>query len=41
LIPKFIFGASGNIKNSLHIIDDRKVLYIAGHNVVIYDQDEK
>ena len=41
ITPKFIFGANGQIPNSLFMLDERRLLYIAGHNVVIYNTDEK
>lgn len=41
LTPKFIFGVNGQIKNSLYRVDDNKLAYIAGHNVVIYNQEDK
>jgi hypothetical protein len=41
LIPRFIFGVNGEIRNSIAVVDDKKVLYVAGHNIVIYDPDEK
>ncbi len=41
LIPKFMFGVNGQIKNNLHRVDDNKLAYLAGHNVVIYNLQEK
>jgi len=41
LTPKFIFGVNGEIPNNLTLIDDRKIMYLAGHNVVIYNMDDK
>lgn len=41
LTPKFIFGVRGDIPGSLFTFDDRRLLYIAGHNVILYDPDEK
>jgi hypothetical protein len=40
LSPKFIFGVNGQIKNSLFIYDDKKLLYVAGHNVIIFNPEE-
>jgi len=40
LSPRFIFGINGQIKNNLHIIDDKKLLYVAGHNVIIFNPEE-
>jgi hypothetical protein len=39
--PRFIFGVNGQLKNNLHMIDEHKLLYVAGHNVVVYSTDEK
>jgi len=41
LAPRFIFGVNGEITNNLHIIDDKQLMYVAGHNVIIYNTDEK
>lgn len=38
--PKFMFGIAGHLKNNLHIIDDNKLLYVAGHNVIIFNTEE-
>lgn len=39
--PRFIFGINGSMPNNIHMVDDKKVLYVAGHNVVVYTLDEK
>jgi hypothetical protein len=39
--PRFIFGVNGETRNNLHLIDEQKLLYTAGHNVVVYSTDEK
>ena len=39
--PRFIFGVNGEIRNNLHLIEEHKLLYTAGHNVVVYSTDEK
>ena len=39
--PRFVFGVNGYLKNNLHFIDEHKLLYVAGHNVVVYSTDEK
>jgi hypothetical protein len=39
--PRFIFGVNGNLKHSLHLIEEQKLLYSAGHNMVVYSTDEK
>ena len=41
LTPKFIFGVNGEIPNNMFLIEDRKVMYLSGHNVVIYNTDDK
>jgi hypothetical protein len=38
---RFIFGVKGDVKNNLFYIDDQRVLYPAGHNVILYNMDEK
>ena len=40
LDPKFIFGVNGSIPDCLAIYDVKRLLYVAGHNVVIYNPDE-
>ena len=37
LAPKFVFGMEGNLKNSMFIYDEKKLVYVAGHNVVLLD----
>ena len=39
--PRFIFGVDGELRNNLHLIDEHKLLYTAGHNIVVYSTDEK
>ena len=41
LTPRFMFGINGALKNNLHIVEDKKLLYVAGHNVIIYNTDER
>ena len=36
-----MFGANADIKKSLHLIDDKKLVYVAGHNVVITKLEDK
>lgn len=31
LQPQFIFGVNSDVSNNMHLIDDRKLLYLAGH----------
>ena len=39
--PRFIFGVKGYIKNNVHFLDDHRVTYPAGHNIIIYCFDDK
>jgi hypothetical protein len=41
ITPKHIFGISNNWRNHVHFINDHKVLYPAGHNIIVYNIDEK
>jgi hypothetical protein len=42
LKPEFIFGCNGEIPNSLKLLpDERSLMYVAGHNVVFYNMEEK
>ena len=38
--PKFVFGVNGNINNALAIVEEKKLIYVAGHNIIIYNTDE-
>ena len=38
--PKFLFGVNGQINNCLHMIDEKKLLYVAGHNAIVYNIDD-
>jgi hypothetical protein len=38
---RFIFGVKGDVKNNLFFIDDLRVLFPAGHNVVVHNTDDK
>ena len=39
--PKFIFGVNGELRRNVHLIDNHKLLYTAGHNIVIYNLEDK
>ena len=41
LAPRFLFGLKGDVKQNLFFIDDQTVLYPCGHNVVIYNIDDR
>jgi hypothetical protein len=34
-------GINGQVQNSLFLIDDKKLVYIAGNNIVIYNMEER
>ena len=38
--PRFIFGVNGKLNNCLTLYEEKKLVYVAGHNIVIYDNDE-
>ena len=38
--PKFLFGVNGQVNNCLHMIDEKKLLYVAGHNAIVYNIDD-
>ena len=38
--PRFIFGVNGQLNNCLSMHEEKKLVYVAGHNVVTYDTDE-
>lgn len=38
---RFIFGLKGDIKSNLFYLDDQRVLYPSGHNIIIYNVDDK
>jgi len=41
LMPRFVFGINGAMRSNIHLIDDdKKILYVAGHNIIIYTLDE-
>ena len=40
LMPKYVFGCNGQMPNTLHMIDDTKFIYIAGHNLVVHNLDD-
>ena len=39
-MPKYVFGCDGRIPSSLHMIDDTKFIYIAGHNLIVHNLDD-
>jgi hypothetical protein len=36
-----MFGLKGDVVNNIHFLDDIKVLYPCGHNIVIYNIEDK
>lgn len=38
--PKFIFGVNGQLNNCLMMHEEKKLVYVAGHNVVVYDIED-
>ena len=37
--PKLVFGVNGQMRNSLHLYDEKKLIFVTGLNVVILDID--
>lgn len=35
------FGVNTSVKDSVFLVDDNTLLYVAGHNIVMYKLDEK
>eukprot|EP01022_Parablepharisma_sp_SALTPOND_P035925 TRINITY_DN96_c4_g1_i1.p1 TRINITY_DN96_c4_g1~~TRINITY_DN96_c4_g1_i1.p1 ORF type:complete len:1190 (+),score=209.66 TRINITY_DN96_c4_g1_i1:7480-11049(+) len=40
ITPQFIFGVRADVKEALHFWDEKKLVYVAGHNVVDYNLEE-
>lgn len=38
---RFSFGLKGDIRNNVHFLDDQKILYPIGHNIVVYYIDDE
>jgi hypothetical protein len=41
LVPKFMVGLKADVKNNLHFIDENTVCYPVGHNIVLYNTEDK
>lgn len=41
LVPKFMAGVKCDVNNNLHYIDDQTVCYPVGHNIALYNIEEK
>ena len=39
--PRFAFGVNGQINHCLSIVDEKRLVYVAGHNVIIYHTEEQ
>ena len=39
--PRFVFGVNGQLNNALHMHEEKKLVYVAGHNVIVYNTDEQ
>ncbi len=37
--PKLVFGVNGQMRNSLHLYDEKKLIFVTGLNIVILDID--
>jgi len=40
-IYRFIFGVNGDLKNNIFLLEDHRILYSAGHNIVLYNTEDK
>lgn len=38
---RFIFGVNGELKNNIFLLEDHRILYSAGHNIVLYNTEDK
>ena len=41
IVYRFVFGFKGDVQGNIFYCEDSRVIYPAGHNVVIYNVDEK
>ncbi len=41
VVYRFVFGMKGDVQGNVFFLDEQRVIYPAGHNVVIYNIDEK
>ena len=41
LVPKFLAGLKADVKDNVFFLDENNVIYPAGHNIVIYNIEEK
>jgi hypothetical protein len=40
-INRFIFGVNGEIRNNVYLLEDHRLVYSAGHNIVLYNTEDK
>lgn len=38
---RFIFGVNGELKNNIYLLEDHRLLYVSGHNIVLYNTEDK
>ncbi|GBG61790.1 hypothetical protein CBR_g23749 [Chara braunii] len=41
LVPKYVFGLQGSVRDNIHFIDETSVVYPAGHNTVLYHIEQR
>lgn len=41
LNPRFLFGLKGDVRNNIFFLEENVVLYPCGHNVVIFNIEDK
>ena len=40
-LHSFIFGINGELQQNLYLLEDHRVVYPSGHNVVVYNTEDK
>ena len=38
--PRYVFGVNGQLNNCLFMHEERRLVYVAGHNIIVYDIEE-
>jgi len=41
MIHRHVYGLAGNVADNIHYVDETTVVYPAGHNVVLYNTEQK
>ena len=41
MTPRFNFGCNGQLNNCILMHEEKKLIYVAGHNIVVYNTDEQ